>query len=44
VVRSVRVSDISELSLVPSISMYSKIWLFCVCRCYVLRWIWCLWC
>jgi hypothetical protein len=44
VVKSVR--DISELSLyiVPSISIYSIIWLFCVCWCYVLRWIWCLWC
>jgi hypothetical protein len=29
VVKSVRVGDISELSLVPSISMYSKIWYFC---------------
>jgi hypothetical protein len=28
VVKSVRVGDISELSLVPSISMYSKIRLF----------------
>ena len=27
-VKSVRVGDISELSLVPSISMYSKIWYF----------------
>jgi hypothetical protein len=35
VVKSVRVDDISELSLVPSISVYSMIWLFCVCRCYV---------
>ena len=29
-VKSVRVDDISELSLVPSISVYSKIYL-CVC-------------
>jgi hypothetical protein len=36
-VKSVRVDDISELSLVPSISMYSIIRLFCVCWCYVLR-------
>jgi hypothetical protein len=28
VVKSVRVGDISELSLVPSILMYSKIWYF----------------
>jgi hypothetical protein len=41
VLKSVRVDDISELSLVPSISVYSMIWLFCVCWCYVLRWIWC---
>jgi hypothetical protein len=44
VVKSVRVDDISELSLVPSISVYSMVWLFCVCWSYVLRWIWCLWC
>ena len=30
VVKSVRVDDISELSLVPSISVYSKIWYLCV--------------
>jgi hypothetical protein len=29
-VKSVRVDDISELSLVPSISVYSKIWYLCV--------------
>jgi hypothetical protein len=26
------------------INLYSKIWHFCGCWCYVLRWIWCLWC
>jgi hypothetical protein len=36
-VKSVRVDDISELSLVPSISVYFMIQLFCVCWCYVLR-------
>jgi hypothetical protein len=36
-VKSVRVGDILELSLVPSISMYSKNDDFCVCWCYVLR-------
>jgi hypothetical protein len=37
VVKSVRVGVISELSPVPSISMYSKIqyYTFCVCWCYV---------
>jgi hypothetical protein len=35
-----------ELGLVPSISMYILIRYdtLCVCWCYVLRWIWCLWC
>jgi hypothetical protein len=26
------------------INLYSKIWHFCGCWCYVLRWIWSLWC
>ena len=30
-VKSVRFGDISELSLVPSISMYSKMAILCVC-------------
>jgi hypothetical protein len=37
-VRSVRVCDISELSLVPSISMQSSNHDFFLCWCYVLRW------
>jgi hypothetical protein len=44
VARSVRVCDISELSLVPSTSMQSSNHDFFLCWCYVLRWIWCLWC
>jgi hypothetical protein len=43
-VRSVWVCDISELSLVPSISMQSSNHDFFLCWFYVLRWIWCLWC
>ena len=43
-VRSVRVCDISELSLVPSMSMQSIVIWFFLCWCCVLRWIWCLWC
>jgi hypothetical protein len=39
--KSVRVGDISKLSLVPSISTYSDD-TFCVCWCYVHSWIWCL--
>ena len=43
-VRSVRVCDISEPSLVPSISMLSSNHVIFLCWCNVLRWIWCLWC
>ena len=41
-VRSVRVSDISELSLVPSIPMWSNSMILFLSWCYVLRWIWCM--
>ena len=36
-VRSVRVGDISELGLVPSISMQSIVIMIFLCWCYVLR-------
>ena len=45
--KSVRVCDISELSLyfLRYTNVFLWSWYFCVCvRCYVLRWIWCFWC